>query len=252
MATTHVVDTLASWQVIDLRNNPGGQLTEALAQASFLLPDEGHTLAYTIDATGSELAHTVQSVRFARSLSHGQQPSQGQVDVESSAANGGGIDGVPSLAGVRTPTTASLAHPASVPLVPASAPMVVLVDRGTASSAELFAAALHDNQRAMQVGESTFGKSLIQRIYPMPNGGALKLTIGEYYRPNHGRVHAGVGLQPDVKCVSGEYAAEEDVCVERAADLAMRMQALPPAGQRVLPLAPALRMPSVRPGLLRP
>jgi carboxyl-terminal processing protease len=92
-------------------------------------------------------------------------------------------------------------------------PIVVLVDRGTASSAELFAAALHDNGRGVLVGENTFGKGLIQRVFPMPNGGALKLTIGEYLRPNKAKVEPGIGLLPDVHCDAG------DACVDVAASL---------------------------------
>lgn len=105
-------------------------------------------------------------------------------------------------------------------LVRPEQPIVVLIDRGTASSAELFAAALHDNGRAVLVGEHSFGKGLIQRVFPMPNGGALKLTIGEYLRPNRAKVEVGVGLQPDVRCVATPAEQHEDACVDVAASMA--------------------------------
>ena len=60
-------------------------------------------------------------------------------------------------------------------------PLVVLVDRYSASSAEIVAAALRDNRRATLVGERTFGKALVQSIDPLDNGAALELTIARYY-----------------------------------------------------------------------
>jgi hypothetical protein len=65
------------------------------------------------------------------------------------------------------------------PVVASHKPLILLVNKGTASSAEAFAAALHDNGRATMLGERTFGKSLIQHIFPLPDGGALKLTVAE-------------------------------------------------------------------------
>ena len=59
-------------------------------------------------------------------------------------------------------------------------PIVILVNEGTASSAEVFAASLRENGRATLLGGRTYGKSLIQHFFPLPNGGALKLTVAEY------------------------------------------------------------------------
>ena len=63
-------------------------------------------------------------------------------------------------------------------------PVVVLVDRYSASSAEIVAAALRDHHRATVVGERTFGKALVQSIDPLDNGAALELTIARYYTPS--------------------------------------------------------------------
>ena len=76
-------------------------------------------------------------------------------------------------------------------------PLAVLVDRWSASAAEVVAAALRDNRRAVLVGESTFGKGLVQTVRPLPNGGALKLTTGRYLTPI-GTDISGVGVRPDV------------------------------------------------------
>lgn len=77
-------------------------------------------------------------------------------------------------------------------------PLVVLVDRRTASSAEIVASALQENGRARVVGYPTFGKSSIQAIEPLPNSGALKLTIA-HYRTARKRDLGGHGVIPDVR-----------------------------------------------------
>jgi carboxyl-terminal processing protease len=82
-------------------------------------------------------------------------------------------------------------------------PMVVLVDRDTASSAEIVTGALKDHGRAVVVGTRTYGKGVFQEIEPMPGGGALDITVGEYFTPNGqnlggGGVREGHGIKPDV------------------------------------------------------
>lgn len=83
-------------------------------------------------------------------------------------------------------------------------PMVVLVDRGTASAAEIVAGALQDHGRAKLVGTNTYGKGVFQQVLPQPDGGALDLTAGEYFTPKGrnlgaGGVREGKGLTPDVR-----------------------------------------------------
>jgi carboxyl-terminal processing protease len=77
-------------------------------------------------------------------------------------------------------------------------PLVVLVDGATASSAEVVAAALHDNHRATIVGERTYGKALVQSLDPLGDGGALELTVAHYYTAS-GRDISGIGIVPDVR-----------------------------------------------------
>jgi len=76
-------------------------------------------------------------------------------------------------------------------------PLVVLVDRYTASAAEIVAAALHDHHRATIVGERTFGKALVQAVDPLDNGAALELSIAHYSTPS-GADLTGVGLAPQI------------------------------------------------------
>jgi carboxyl-terminal processing protease len=77
-------------------------------------------------------------------------------------------------------------------------PTVVLIDRHTASAAEILTAALAEDAGATVVGTRSFGKGVFQQELSLANGGALKLTIGEYFTPN-GENLAGRGVRPDVR-----------------------------------------------------
>jgi carboxyl-terminal processing protease len=76
-------------------------------------------------------------------------------------------------------------------------PLVVLIDRGSASAAEVVAAALHDNARATLVGDRTFGKGLVQAVQPLTAGAALKLTVARYLTPGGADLSRG-GIRPDL------------------------------------------------------
>ena len=76
-------------------------------------------------------------------------------------------------------------------------PLVVLVNRGSASASEIVAGALQDHQRGLILGTKTFGKGSVQTILPMKNGAALKLTTARYYTPNNRSIQA-TGIQPDI------------------------------------------------------
>jgi carboxyl-terminal processing protease len=134
--------------ILDLRENGGGLLDEAVNVASIFIPDG------TIVSTDGR-----------------SQPRQVYL------AKGGAIS--------------------------TKIPMVVLVDRDTASAAEIVTGALQDRGRATVVGTHTYGKGVFQEIEPMSNGGALDITVGEYFTPNGhnlggGGVQEGAGITPNV------------------------------------------------------
>jgi carboxyl-terminal processing protease len=79
-------------------------------------------------------------------------------------------------------------------------PVVVLVDRGSASASEIVTGAMRDSHRATVAGERTFGKGVFQELEPLSNGGALDLTVGSYYLPS-GENISQTGIKPAVKAV---------------------------------------------------
>jgi len=129
--------------VLDLRNNPGGLLTQAVQIADLFL-EKGKLIVYTEGRAKS------QNLSF--------------VDQHDN---------------------------------PQDFPMVVLVNKGSASASEIVAGALQDHQRAVVVGTQTFGKGTVQTVIPLNDGSGLRLTTAKYFTPNK-RAIDGAGLTPDI------------------------------------------------------
>ncbi len=103
------------------------------------------------------------------------------------------------------------------------APLVVLVDAGSASASEIVAAAVQDLDRGEVVGDTSFGKGTVQTIGPLGEGGGLKFTIARYYTPSGDSIE-GTGVVPDVAVEQGE--GDEDLPLEAArASLAAELAA---------------------------
>jgi len=93
-------------------------------------------------------------------------------------------------------------------------PLVVLVNQDSASASEILAAALQDNRRAELVGVKTFGKGLVQTVFPLHDGGALKLTTQKYYTPNGTDINE-VGITPDYE-VQNDPNSSQDLQLDKA------------------------------------
>ena len=175
-----------------------------------------------LDYKGSKLGY-VELTSFTAGLGRrGAQPGAAGAARRAPAGsildlreNGGGLlDEAVNVASVFIPdgtivSTDGRAQPRQVYLAKPSLtvapkiPMVVLVDSGTASAAEIVTGALQDRGRAKVVGTHTYGKGVFQEIEPLSNGGALDFTVGEYFTPSGrnlggGGVKQGKGIQPNV------------------------------------------------------
>ncbi len=102
-----------------------------------------------------------------------------------------------------------------------SIPVVVLVDANTASSSEIVTAALQDHRRATVVGTHTFGKGVFQEEQPLSNGGALDITVGEYFTPN-GRNLGGGGVKQGAGVIPEVLVSPSLVDTNRGLDVALR------------------------------
>lgn len=100
----------------------------------------------------------------------------------------------------------------------AQIPLYVLTDPYTASASEIVSGALQDYKRATLVGETTFGKGLVQSIEPLSNGGAIKVTTAVYLTPK-GRDINATGIAPDVVAPDDLETTAVDEAVEAALDL---------------------------------
>ena len=87
-------------------------------------------------------------------------------------------------------------------------PLVVLINKGSASGSEILAAALRENNRAILLGEKTFGKGSVQTIVPLSDGSALRLTTSKYYTPAGESIHED-GIEPDIEIPEEERDVED-------------------------------------------
>jgi carboxyl-terminal processing protease len=112
-------------------------------------------------------------------------------------------------------------------------PIVLLVNEGTASAAEIVSGALQDNGRALILGTQTFGKGSVQTVIPLEDGAALKLTTAKYYTPK-GRSIQAEGITPDITIKYIKPAEENDVENEtvRERDLKGHIKAVGEEGKK--------------------
>ena len=202
--------------ILDLRNNYGGVIQYAMLTASSLLRDPYDVLCYTLNSRGGmkpqENMEYVSDPAYNGYLLS-SEPSTVSRDIirreHPEYLEDGGWTAPTSYASLkelRMTRGIKPAHAVSVEELERPAKyvdrrdpdinqlsdimakssqkkVVLLINEGTASAAEVFASSLHDNGRAFLVGSKTFGKGLIQHTFPLPDGGGLRLTVGKllYY-----------------------------------------------------------------------
>ena len=93
-------------------------------------------------------------------------------------------------------------------------PTVVLVNGYSASASEILAGALKDNGKATLVGTKTYGKGIIQELHQLSDGSGLKITVSEYYTPNHNAIHK-IGITPDVEIDLSEDVKQQTTIQEK-------------------------------------
>ncbi|WP_029523262.1 S41 family peptidase [Persephonella sp. KM09-Lau-8] len=152
--------------IIDLRNNPGGLLSTAVAIADMIL-DKGKLIVYTKG---------------------------------------------------RDPRTNEKYYSERKPVISTEIPIVVIVNKGSASASEILTGALKDNNRALVVGDKTFGKASVQTLIPLPDGSGIKLTTAHYYTPN-GKMIMHKGITPDIVVHVSEEEEMERIKAEREAKI---------------------------------
>ena len=82
-------------------------------------------------------------------------------------------------------------------------PVAILVNENSASASEVFSGAMQDYKKAVLVGNTTFGKGIVQTVFDLPDGTALKLTTSKYYTPKGRNIH-GTGLEPNISVALDE------------------------------------------------
>lgn len=105
-------------------------------------------------------------------------------------------------------------------------PLVVLVNENSASAAEILAGAIQDTGRGELIGTTTFGKGLVQRLFTLPDGSGLNVTIQKYYTPKGTSIH-GVGITPDYEVeLPEEYAQQPNIPAEADTQLQKAVEVL--------------------------
>ena len=154
--------------ILDLRNNPGGLLSQALRISDFFL-DNGEIVS-----------------------TNGRKSKENK---KFFAQKGDKINGKP---------------------------LIILINNGSASAAEIVAGALQDHKRAILIGESSYGKGSVQSIIPLKNKGAIRLTISKYYLPS-GKSISRTGITPDIEIAESSDEFRINTKTDNQLDFAVKL-----------------------------
>ena len=175
--------------MIDLRSNPGGVVDSAVSIAAYMLP-EGDILTTRYKNGQEDVYRTKDKKLRVDSSQEGGFPQYPVLDEDE-------LD----------------------------IPIAILVNENSASASEILAGAMKDYGRATLVGTTTFGKGIVQNLYPLKDGSAIKMTVAKYFTPSGYDLHEK-GIQPDVEveldaelAAKGYYTLEEDNQVQKAIEV---------------------------------
>ncbi len=140
--------------IIDVRDNPGGYLTQVVDVCNMLIPKDS-VVVYTLDKEGNRKDYTATKGK--------------EKDI----------------------------------------PIVVLANNGSASASEILSSALQDHGVATVIGETTYGKGLVQTLIPTLSNGYLKLTTSEYFTPNGNKINK-IGVKPDIEILDDETTETDE------------------------------------------
>ncbi len=101
-------------------------------------------------------------------------------------------------------------------------PLIVLINKGSASASEIVAGAIQDHNRGMAIGEKSFGKGLVQQIFPLSDNSAVIISTSEYYTPN-GRIINNIGIEPE-KVIENDEESNDDEQLNAAIDQILKGQ----------------------------
>jgi carboxyl-terminal processing protease len=174
--------------ILDLRNNPGGLLDQAVAVANDFMN--------TGEIVSTRARHSEDS------------------DVWSAKPDGD---------------------------VVGNAPMVVLINPGSASASEIVSGALQDNRRAIIMGQRSFGKGSVQTVIPLPGNSAMRLTTARYFTPS-GRSIQDLGITPDIVVASSD---KEDNTMQPLRESDLQHAMLNPNSKQLPPLPPRTDLPAI-------
>ena len=175
--------------MIDLRSNPGGVVDSAVSIAAYMLP-EGDILTTRYKNGQEDVYRTKDKKLRVDSSQEGGFPQYPVLDEDE-------LD----------------------------IPIAILVNENSASASEILAGAMKDYGRATLVGTTTFGKGIVQNLYPLKDGSAIKMTVAKYFTPSGYDLHEK-GIEPDVEveldaelAAKGYYTLEEDNQVQKAIEV---------------------------------
>jgi carboxyl-terminal processing protease len=171
--------------IIDLRNNPGGVLEQAIAIPNFFLKD-----GLKIVSVKSKIKLPSEDKKIAIACVNEKKTCEEAV--------------------LKQTETEGTYYSTASTIVGEEIPIVVIINGGSASASEIVAGALKDNKRGVIIGELSFGKGVVQSILPINNGenGALKITVSRYYSPSGASIQTA-GITPNITVLNAKAEVRE-------------------------------------------